>query len=586
MTGMNWHELMIPINDMNKIFSSKYGWVLLLVFLAALNGIASLYHYRIDLTQEKRYTLSEPTKKLLSGLDENVTIDFFLQGNLNAGIKKLSNNTVELLQEFRDYSHGRVQFRHFDPLSEMDDSTQSGFLDSLRGMGIEPNTQVAQAKKGDEQSQRIIIPGAIVKYKDKVFPVDLLKGVQRSRDGQPAEQLYTNAETLLEYKFANAIEKITRKGKPAVGYVLGNGEPLDFSVYNLIQGLRSEYRFGVVRLDSLPLIPSDYNVLVIVKPTEKFSDAEKLKLDQYLMHGGNLIWMVDELHAELDDSLLKYKETVAYDRGLNLEDLFFKYGVRVNLDLVLDMQCASINFVTGMQGDKPQLSLLPWPYYPLLNGSLTHPISKNLDPVYSKFANSIDTVKAPGIRKTVLLQSSQNGRLIGTPALITLQSVQTANDPTVFTHPDIAVAILLEGRFRSLYANRLSSAMADTLANVYHQPFLAEDSSESRVLVCADGDIAMNEVNPREGPLPMGFNKDINYRFANQDFIDNSLDYILDPSGILETRTKDFTLRLLDPKKVEEDHSYWQFVNIVLPVLLVVLCGFVFQWLRKRKYQG
>lgn len=496
---------------MKKLLSSKYGWILLLVFLAALNGIASLYHFRIDLTQEKRYTLSDPTKKLLSGLDEDVTIDFFLQGNLNAGIKKLSNNTAELLEEFREYSHGKVQFRRFDPLSELSDTAQSDFLDSLRRMGIEPNTQVVQTKKGDEQSQRIIIPGAIVKYKGQIFPVDLLKGVQRSREGQPAEQLYTNAETLLEYKFANAIEKLTRKGRPAVGYVMGNGEPLDFSVYNLIQGLRTEYRFGVVRLDSLPFIPSGYSALVIVKPTEKFSDAEKLKLDQYLMHGGNLVWMVDNLHAEFDDSLMANHETIAYDRGLNLEDLFFKYGVRINPDLVLDMQSASINFVTGMQGDKPQMSLLSWPYYPLLNGSLTHPISKNLDPVYSKFANSIDTVKAPGIEKTVLLQSSKNGHTIGTPALITLESVKTANDPAAFTQPDIPVAILLEGRFRSLYANRISSAMADTLASIYHQPFLAVDSSESRVLVCADADIVMNDVS-RQGPLPMGFNKDSTLR--------------------------------------------------------------------------
>ncbi|MDR3716347.1 MAG: gliding motility-associated ABC transporter substrate-binding protein GldG [Puia sp.] len=567
------------------IFSSKYGWVLLLVFLTALNGIASLVHCRIDLTAEKRYTLSEATKKLLSGLDGDITIDFFLQGNLNAGVKKLSNNTIELLQEFRDYSHGRVRFRTFDPLSELADTAQSGFLDSLRRMGIEPNTQVVQTKKGDEQSQRIIIPGAIVKYEDRIFPVDLLKGVQRGQEGQSPEQLYTNAETLLEYKFANAIEKITRKTKPAVGYVMGNGEPLDFSVYNLIQGLRTEYRFGVVRLDSLPFIPSDYNALIIVKPTEKFTDAEKLKLDQYLMHGGNLVWMVDALHAELDDSLMINNETVAYDRGLNLEDLFFRYGVRINPDLVLDMQSASINFVTGMQGDKPQMSMLTWPYYPLLNGSLTHPISKNLDPVYAKFANSIDTVKSPGIEKTILLQSSKNGRIVGTPALITLESLKTANDASLFTRPDIPVAVLLEGHFTSLYTGRLSSAMADTLTNVYHRPFLATDSVRSRVLVCADADIVMNDV-ARQGPLPMGFNKDISYRFANQDFIDNSLDYILNPSGILETRAKDFTLRLLDPKKVEQDHSFWQFVNIVLPIGLVILLGFLFQWLRKRKYSG
>jgi len=554
----------------------------IVVVLAILNLLAGHFHYRLDLTQEKRYTLSAPTKEMLRNLDDNIEVEFFLQGDLKAGIRKLSKSTQELLQEFNEYADGKIRVKVVDPLANLDDSAKMAMLDSLGRMGIQPKTQVAQAKKGEEQSQRVVLPGALLHYKNKVVPVDLLKGVQTGGEGQPEEQLYANAETLLEYKFGSAIDRITRKHEPAVGYVMGNGEPLDLSVYNLIEGLRSNYRFGVVSLDSLPVIPEKYNVLIIVKPTKKFTEREKLTLDQYVMHGGQIIWAVDRLYAEMD-SLRQNKETIAFDRGLDLDDLFFKYGVRTQPDLVLDMQCASLNMVVGMNGDKPQLELIPWPYFPLLNGSLTHPISKNLDPVYSKFANSIDTVKAEGIRKTVLLQSSANSKTVSTPALISFESVKVANDPRAFTQHNIPVAMLLEGKFRSLYANRVSTAVADSLANVYKQPFLASAEKPGRVIVMADADIVMNDVY-QERPYPMGYNKDISYQFANQDFVENCFEYLLNPSGILETRSKDFTLRLLDPAKVEKDRNFWQFINIGLPILLVIFGGWLYQLLRRKRY--
>jgi len=554
----------------------------IIVVLVILNLLAGHFHYRLDLTQEKRYTLSAPTKEMLRNLDDNIEVEFFLQGDLKAGMRKLSKSTQELLQEFSEYADGKIRVKVVDPLANLDDSAKVAMLDSLGRMGIQPKTQVAQAKKGEEQSQRIVLPGALLHYKNKVVPVDLLKGVQAGGEGQPEEQLYTNAETLLEYKFGSAIDRITRKHEPAVGYVMGNGEPLDLSVYNLIEGLRSNYRFGVVSLDSLPVIPEKYNVLVIVKPTKKFTEREKLTLDQYVMHGGQIIWAVDRLYAEMD-SLRQNRETIAFDRGLDLDDLFFKYGIRTQPDLVLDMQCASLNMVVGMNGDKPQFELIPWPYFPLLNGSLTHPISKNLDPVYSKFANSIDTVKAEGIQKTVLLQSSANSKTVSTPALISFESVKVANDPRAFTQHNIPVAMLLEGKFQSLYANRVSTAVADSLANVYKQPFLASASKPGRVIVMADADIVMNDVYQGR-PYPMGYNKDISYQFANQDFVENCFEYLLNPSGILETRSKDFTLRLLDPAKVEKDRNFWQFINIGLPILLVIVGGYVYQLLRRRRY--
>ena len=561
------------------------GWVALLVLvLAGINGLAAFVHYRLDLTAEKRYTLSAPTKALLAKLDGDIQIDFFLEGNLKAGMRKLAKSSREMLQDFNEYCDGRIRVHAFDPLANLDDSAQRTFLDSLSRMGLQPKTQVAQAGKGEEQSERIVIPAAILRYKNKIYPVDLLKGVQLAADGQPQEQYYTNAETLLEYKFGSAIDNIVREERPVVGYVMGNGEPLDYHVYDLIQGLRSKYRFGIVVLDSLTLIPSKYNAIVIVKPTLKFNDREKLALDQYLLHGGQIIWAIDNLYAERD-SLRLDQQTIAYDRGLNLEDLLFTYGVRVNQDLVEDIQCAKLSMVVGMQGGKPQIEALDWPYFPLLNGSLTHPISKNLDPVFAQFANSIDSVKADGIRKTVLLQTSANARRVATPALITFDVLKYKNDPQIFNQPNIPVAMLLEGKFHSLFANRLPGVLADSLARVYQQPFVSEATVPGRVIVCADGDIFMNDVT-QQGPLSLGFSRDNDYTFANQDFIDNCFDYLVNPSGILETRAKDYTLRLLDPAKVEKDRSLWQFINIGLPLLLVVLGGYVYQLFRKRRYQG
>jgi ABC-2 type transport system permease protein len=568
---------------MKKLFNSRFGWLYFLLAIVLLNILASLVNTRYDMTSEKRFTLTLPVKKMLGRVHEQINIDILLDGNLKSGLRKLRNSTEALLQEFNEYADGNIHYRIIDPVAGGDDTARAIILDSLAKMGIQPMTQIAQSKKGEEQSQRIVIPAAIVRYRDRDLPVDLLKGVQRSREGQSPEQLYVNAENLLEYKFASAIDKLITDTLPAIGYLMGNGEPLDFRVYSLIQNLRENFRFGILRLDSIPVIPAGLNTLIMVKPAIKFSDEEKLKLDQFIMRGGSLICMIDNLNAEMD-SLRSGRETVAYDRGLNLDDLLFHYGVRLNQDLVEDMQCASINLVVGSQGGKPQFQLMPWPYYPLLDGNPSSLITKNLDPVYSKFTNSIDTVKAPGIVKSFLLQSSPNARTVATPALITLEMVKTANDPREFGQSHIPVAVLLEGNFKSLYANRVPASLADTLEKVYQRPFLKTGERTARIIVCADGDLVMNDLDERGRPLPLGFSKDINYTFANAEFVSNCLDYCVNPSGVLEARAKDFSLRLLDPEKTETERSFWQFINIILPLLVVLLCGLIFQYIRKRKY--
>jgi ABC-2 type transport system permease protein len=568
-----------------RVKTEKTGWgpASLLIVLAGVNVAAAFVHFRLDLTAERRYTLSRPTTAMLSRLDDDVQVDLYLGGNLKAGIRQLAKSTQEELQAFNEYCGGRVRVHTFDPLAKLDDSAKQAFLDSMSVMGIQPKTEVAQVGKGEGQTERIVIPGAVIRYRNRVIPVDLLKGVQvPQQQDQQKEQLYSNAETLLEYKFASAIDKIISKDRPVIGYVLGNGEPLDPRVYDLLENLRSNYHVGPVRLDSFPLIPAMFNAILIVKPTATFTDREKLSLDQYLLHGGQIIWAVSTLYADQDSLRLK-QQTIAYDRGLGLEDLFFKYGVRINQDLVEDMQAAKLAVVVGNAGGKPQTEALSWPYYPLLNGSLTHPISKNLDPVLAPYANSIDTVKAEGVKKTVLLQSSANGRRVGTPAIVTFEVLKYKDDPAYFNQPNIPVAMLLEGTFHSLFENRLSKTLADSLAGPYGQPFVPVSAKPGRVIVVADGDLFMNAVTER-GPLPLGYSRDDGYQFANEYFINNCVEYLLNPSGILETRAKDYTLRLLDPSKVEQDRPFWQFINVGLPLILVVLGGYLYQLVRRRKY--
>jgi gliding-associated putative ABC transporter substrate-binding component GldG/gliding motility-associated ABC transporter permease protein GldF len=558
-------------------------WVSVVLVLIVINIGAAVVHYRLDLTAERRFTLSKATKTMLSKLDDDVQVDLYLAGSLKAGVRQLAKSAQEELQDFNEYCGGRIRIHPFDPLAKLDDTAKQAFLDSMMRMGIQPKTQVAQVGKGEEQTERIVIPGAVVRYRNGIYPVDLLKGVQLPQQG-PEEQLYTNAETLLEYKFGSAIDKISRKERPLIGYVMGNGEPLDIRVYDLIEGLRSNYRFGIVALDSIPLISSKFNAVVIVKPTLKFTDREKLTLDQYLLHGGQIIWAVSTLYADQDSLQLK-QQTVAYDRGLGLEDLFFKYGIRVNQDLVEDMQSAKLTVVVGNAGGKPQTEALPWPYYPLLNGSLTHPISKNLDPVLAEYANSIDTVKAEGVRKTVLLQTSANSRRAGTPAIITFEILKYKDDPAYFSEKNIPVGMLLEGTFHSLFENRLPQLLVDSFANAYGQPFTPVSTTPGRVIVVADGDLFMNAMTER-GPLPLGWSRDDGYQFANEDFINNCVEYLVNPSGILETRAKDYTLRLLDPAKVDKDRGMWQFINIGLPLILVVFGGYIYQFVRRHKYQA
>jgi gliding-associated putative ABC transporter substrate-binding component GldG len=331
------------------------------------------------------------------------------------------------------------------------------------------------------------------------------------------------------------------------------------------------------------VIPQEFDAIFVVKPTTKFNDRQKLKLDQYVMHGGKIIWMIDNLYAEMDSLMRTQSDFVAFDRGLNLEDLLFKYGVRINQDLVQDVQCDKLPLAVGNFGDKPQLQLVPWPYFPLLSSYSDHPVAKNLNTILSVFPNSIDTVEAEGIKKTILLASSDHSRSLRTPAIVSLNSVKTEDDLKTFNVSHMPVAVLLEGKFSSLFSNRLPVSIMDSLDKVYKQPFVST-GADNKMIVISDADIAGNVVTQKEGPLPMGMNQFTRMQYANKDFILNCIEYLTNASGILSARSKTFVLRLLDPAKVEDEKTTWQIVNTAVPVSLILIFAIIYQAIRNRKY--
>jgi ABC-2 type transport system permease protein len=574
----------------DKIFASKLWWLPLLVVLFGINYLASVFHARLDLTKEKRYTLSKATKDLLKNLDEEVQIDVFLKGEFPSGFRKLANSTNEFLQLLKDRNGPKVHYRFISPEDEMPINTaRITYGDSLIGLGAVPINLTVQKKAGE--SSNIIFPVALIHYKGKQALVNLYPGAS----GRISQEEINSAEALMEYQFAKSLDKLTQIKKPAMAYSVGNGEPVDGRSYDLVQTMKQDYEFGMLNLNTQPRVPDNVDLLLIVKPTQQFTEDEKIKIDQFVMRGGKLICFIDNLIAE-QDSLSFKPETIAYDRNLNLTDLFFKYGFRINPSLVMDLQCDMIPLVVGGTMDKPQFEFLHWNYFPLFAPSKNQLLNKNLGYIASRFVNSIDTIQVAGVKKTVLLASSPNSRVISTPALISLNENKNAPEDNKFKQNGIPVAMLLQGKFTSLYKNRASQSQKDSLAKQGIQ-FKGESVDNSKIIVVADGDIVLNDILPDTGPLPMGWNK-YTYReyqqqteygkfftpAANREFVLNCVEYLVNNPAISETRDKDIVLRLLDSQKVKEQKTTWQFINIALPVLLVILFGFMYQQIRKRKY--
>ncbi len=540
-----------------------------LLLVIVLNLAGSIYFFRIDLTEEGRYTIKQPTKDILRSLDDDVHIEVFLEGDLNAGFQRLQRSIRELLDEFKIASDNKIQYTFTNPESALSQKAQSEFMNDLVSKGINPMNVIDS--KGGQRTEKLVFPGAVISYAGFEKGVMLLKGNRASS----SEEVLNQSIEGLEFELATAIKQLTTTNPGRIGLLTGHGELDSLQIASFNNALLDHYAVFKVNLDRKKSI-EDYDLLIVPKPTKPFSELDKLKLDQYVMRGGKLMLLIDRLDAVMDSA--SRQDYFAFPYDLNMDDLLFKYGVRINPDLVQDRIAARYPIVTGMVGNRPQMMQMDWPFFPLVNQYAEHPVTRNLDATLLKFASSIDTVKATGVKKIPLMWSSSASRRLGTPVRVSVNDLRENLDSRLFNAGRIPIAYLLEGRFSSLYKDRFLPEGSGAID-------LVENSVPTKVMIVADGDIARNEINHRTGqPQQLGFDPISSYTFANQDLLLNMVAYLINEDGLISARNKEIKIRPLSKTKITQDRAYWQFVNLVVPLLALFAFGLVRAYLRKRKY--
>lgn len=553
---------------------------LLAGILLFANIVANSFYGHLDLTEEKRFTLTKPTKALLGDLKDRVYVRVLLDGDFPAGFKRLQTATKEMLDDFRSES-GYIDYQFENPsLGTVEEVNER--RKALADDGIVPfNLRVADL---GETSQQLIYPVAIFHYGGRQMVVKLLENNSPSLS---PDEVINNSVTLLEYKFANVIKKLRSAKRSIILFTRNHGELNDLQTADLERGLQQFYDTDRITLDSVvQLKPDECSLLVIAKPRGAFSEKDKFKIDQFAMNGGRILWLIDPMNASLD-SLSMGGKFVSTPYDLKLEDMLFKYGVRLNSDVVLDLQCTKIPLQVGQVGNAPQFELFDWYYHPAIQPEGKHPVVKNLDRVEFRFASSMDTLrtKTP-IKKTVLLRSSQYSRMQFNPVDLNFEILKYDPDPSKFDKGPQNLAVLLEGTFPSTFENRVSEDLLQGMKQLGME-FKAA-SVPTRMIVVSDGDIAANFVRDveKKQTLPLGFNRFENTTYANKDFIINAIEYLIEPNGVIEARAKEVKLRLLDSVRANEEQNFWRGLNLALPLIFLAAFGWLFNWLRKKRYAG
>lgn len=537
-----------------------------------INMIAGFLFFRVDFTKEQRFTLSNASKKLVGNLQDVVYVKVYLDGDFPAGFKRLSNATKETLDDLRAYAGGNLEYEFINPTADPDLKVRDEILQQLLKKGLTPiNVQVSDE---NGSRQQIVVPGAIVSYRGKEIAIPLL---QSNTVASSADEVLNNSVMNLEFQLVSAIKKASSLQRPKIAFIYGHGELDTIQTADVIKSLRASYQVDFLYLPATaPKDLLDYKTLIIAKPQRAFNEGEKFNIDQYIMEGGRVLWLIENLMADMD-SLGPDASLMTSTFNLNLEDQLFTYGARINNDLIQDVQCAPIPVVTGNVGSQTQSDLMPWLFYPIFIPNSLHPVVKNLDGVRSEFANTIDSIQVAGVTKTALLQSSKYTKVLNAPVRVSLNMLSIEPNPLQFNKSSMMAAIALEGKFNSLYRNRLLSQNDSA-------QFLTQ-SKATRMIVVSDGDIIKNYVSKKDSAAyPLGYDRFTKQTFANKNFILNAVDYLADDDNIIEARTKEVKLRTLDKGKIKKQKLNWQIFNILLPNLLIVIVGIVLFYSRKRKY--
>jgi len=551
----------------------------------ALNVLSGFFFTRFDLTSEKRYTLSETSKDLLENLDDVIYLKVYLDGELPAGFRRLRDRTREMLDEFRAYSNNNIEYEFINPSNQPDDKSRNDLYRQLAKQGLMPTNIQIKAEDGVEQ--KLIFPGAIMTYRGQETAMQLLK----SQMGAAPEQMLNSSTEDLEYEITNAIRKMTSSRAESIGFVEGHGELTERQVADMAKSLSEYYRLERVTIngklnslvsraegDSGAVIFPKYKAIIIAKPDTIFTEEDKFMIDQYIMYGGRVLWLVEPVFCNMD-SLRYAPSTLAIPTSVNLEDMLFKYGVRVNTDLLQDARCAAIPGPSGYVGNQLQWALQPWVFFPIVIPKSEHPIVRNLNGIKLEFTSSLDTVGNSNIKKTILLSTSDKTRALRTPTQVSLDVMVEEPKPEQFNKKYLPVAVLLEGKFESVFKNRLTTMIKESRDIQFK-----EEGRSTKMIVVSDGDIMRNHINPDGTYLPCGFDQYTSQQFGNKTFLLNAINYLCDDMSLTSIRSRSLEIRLLDRKKAESERTKWQIINVVIPIGLVILFGFINAYFRKKRY--
>lgn len=553
-------------NNLKKILTT-------VALIIVLNFAGHFVFKRFDLTADKRYTLSQTSLNIVSEVKEPLYIDVFLEGEFPGEFKKLQTETQQLLEEFKA-ENPNIIFQFVNPLEEEDQKEAT--LQSFIERGLTP-VNVTVNDKG-QQTQEIVFPWAVATCANRSVKVPLLKNMMGA---STAEKVVSSVQHL-EYAFANAINTVAKAKQKKVVILNGNGELQDRYIADFIKSVKDNYYIGPFTLDSVAKSPKEtlkylkkYDLAVIAKPTEAFTEEEKQVLDQFIISGGKTLWLVDQVNMEMDSLYNEMGSNLAFPRDLNLNDMFFKYGLRMSPNLIFDLQNTPIALATGEKGSATQYTQYPWFFSPMVYPTTKNPIVSNLDGIKFEFASPIEPLKNE-IKKTVLLQSSQASKIIGTPSQISLAMVSLRPDRKEFENKgNYPVAILLEGQFHSMYQNRVLPFKDATFQN---------KGKNNKMIVISDGDVIKNQLDQNGQPMELGYDKWTNNLYANKEFLMNCVNYLLDDNGLINIRSKEVDLPILDKEKVYDTYTHSQVITVAVPIGFLILFGVVFTFLRKRKY--